>query len=85
MGTRRKRTLYRIKGIEKTRLLTEWSLGELPQDDWIWIEELRDLEPTRQTPEQQRRYLLGIATRFQELTNFAVEAQYERSPISEGR
>ncbi len=41
-------------------------------------EELRDLGPTRQTPEQQRRYLLGIATRFQEITNFAVEAQYGR-------
>ena len=41
-------------------------------------EELHDLGPTRQTPEQQRRYLLGIATRFQEITNFAVEAQYGR-------
>ena len=36
-------------------------------------EDLRDLGPTRQTPAQQRRYLLGIATRFQEITNFAVE------------
>ena len=41
-------------------------------------EELHDLGPTRRTPEQQRRYLLGIATRFQEITNFAVEAQYGR-------
>ncbi|KAL8663077.1 MAG: hypothetical protein Q9168_008154 [Polycauliona sp. 1 TL-2023] len=41
-------------------------------------EELRDLGPTRQTPEQQRRYLSGIATKFQEITTFAVEAQYGR-------
>ncbi|KAL9629647.1 MAG: hypothetical protein Q9164_006788 [Protoblastenia rupestris] len=41
-------------------------------------EELRDLGPTRQTPEQQRRYLLGIASKFQEITTFAVEAQYGR-------
>jgi hypothetical protein len=41
-------------------------------------EELRDLGPSRQTPEQQRRYLLGIATRFQEITTYALEAQYGR-------
>ncbi|KAI9785813.1 MAG: hypothetical protein M1835_003243 [Candelina submexicana] len=41
-------------------------------------EELRDLGPSRQTPEQQRKYLLGIATKFQEITTFAVEAQYGR-------
>ena len=44
-------------------------------------EELRDLGPTRQTPEQQRRYLLGIATKFQEIVTFAVEAQYGRQQI----
>ncbi|KAI9706563.1 MAG: hypothetical protein M1836_003570 [Candelina mexicana] len=41
-------------------------------------EELHDLGPSRQTPEQQRKYLLGIATKFQEITTFAVEAQYGR-------
>jgi len=41
-------------------------------------EELRDLGPSRQTQEQQRRYLLGIATRFQEITTYALEAQYGR-------
>ena len=41
-------------------------------------EELHDLGPSRQTPEQQRRYLLGIATRFQEITTYALEAQYGR-------
>jgi len=41
-------------------------------------EELRDLGPSRQTPEQQRRYLLGIATRFQEITIYTLEAQYGR-------
>lgn len=41
-------------------------------------EDLRDLGPSRETPEQQRRYLLGIATRFQEITTFAIEAQYGR-------
>ncbi len=41
-------------------------------------EDLRDLGPSRETPEQQRRYLLGIATRFQEVTTFAIEAQYGR-------
>ena len=44
-------------------------------------EELRDLSPTRQTPEQQRRYLLGIVTKFQEITTFVVEAQYGRHQL----
>ena len=44
-------------------------------------EELRDLGPPRQTPEQQRRYLLGIATKFQEIVTFAVEAQYGRQQL----
>ncbi|KAG8529797.1 uncharacterized protein KY384_005278 [Bacidia gigantensis] len=38
----------------------------------------RNRGPTKQTSEQQRRYLLGIATKFQEITTFAVEAQYGR-------
>ena len=29
-------------------------------------------------PEQQRRYLLGIAINFQEIVNFATEAQHRR-------
>ncbi|KAI9810024.1 MAG: hypothetical protein M1827_006722 [Pycnora praestabilis] len=41
-------------------------------------EELHNLGPSRQTPEEQRRYLLRIATKFQEITTFAVEAQYGR-------
>jgi len=41
-------------------------------------EELRDLEPSQQTSKQQRRYLLKIATRFQEITTYALKAQYER-------
>ena len=44
-------------------------------------EELQDLGPTRQTLEQQRRYLLGIATKFQEIVTFAVEAQYGRQQL----
>lgn len=44
-------------------------------------EELRDLGPSRQTPEQQRRYLLAVATRFQDIVTFAVEAQYGRQQL----
>ena len=51
---------------------------EIAQRITVCEEELRDLGPTRQTPEQQRRYLLGIATKFQEITSFTMEAQYAR-------
>ena len=41
-------------------------------------EELRELGPSRETQGQQRRFLLGIATKFQEITTYALEAQYGR-------
>lgn len=43
-------------------------------------EELSSLGPSRETPEQQRRYLLDIAVKFQEVTSHALEARYGRSP-----
>ena len=36
-------------------------------------------------PEQQRRYLLGIATNFQETVNFATEAQYRRQLLQDSK
>jgi hypothetical protein len=42
-------------------------------------EELFNLGPSRETPEQQRRYLLDIAVKFQEITSHALEARYGRS------
>ena len=42
-------------------------------------EELSGLGPSRETPEQQRRYLLDIAVKFQEVTSHALEARYGRS------
>lgn len=40
-------------------------------------EELRDLEPSRQTLKQQQRYLSEIAIRFQKIITYALKAQYE--------
>ncbi|KAL9011169.1 MAG: hypothetical protein Q9173_003963 [Seirophora scorigena] len=37
---------------------------------------LKALGPSRETKEQQRRYLQTLATRFQEMTAWAIEAQY---------
>lgn len=42
-------------------------------------EELSSLGPSRETPEQQRRYLLDIAVKFQEVTSHALDAHYGRS------
>jgi hypothetical protein len=42
-------------------------------------EELSGLGPSRETPEQQRRYLLDIAVKFREVTSHALEARYGRS------
>ncbi len=39
-------------------------------------EDLRGLGPSRETPEQQRRYLLNIATSFQEITKLSLDARY---------
>ena len=39
-------------------------------------EDLRSFGPSRETPEQQRRYILDIATMFQEITKRSLEAQY---------
>ena len=41
--------------------------------------ELRSLGSSRETPEQQRRYLLDIAMKFQETTTHALEARYART------
>lgn len=41
--------------------------------------ELLDLGPSRETPEQQRRYLLDIAVKFQLVTSNALKARYRRS------
>jgi hypothetical protein len=41
--------------------------------------ELAGLGPSRETPDQQRRYLLDIAVKFQEVTSHALEAHYGRS------
>jgi hypothetical protein len=42
-------------------------------------EELADLGPSRETTEQQRRYLLDIAVKFQVITSNALEARYGRN------
>jgi hypothetical protein len=42
-------------------------------------EELSGMGPSRETPEQQRRYLLDIAVKFQEVTSHALEARYGRN------
>ncbi|KAL8710531.1 MAG: hypothetical protein Q9220_004964 [cf. Caloplaca sp. 1 TL-2023] len=42
---------------------------------------LEALGPSRVSPSQQRRYLLDIATKYQAVTNHALEARYGTDPI----
>jgi hypothetical protein len=43
--------------------------------------ELSSLGPGRETHEQQRKYLLDISTKFQEITTYALEARYARNTL----
>lgn len=42
---------------------------------------LEDLGVSRQSVEQQRRYLLEMSQKFQDITSFALDAYYSRDPI----
>jgi hypothetical protein len=42
---------------------------------------LEDLGVSRQSTEQQRRYLMEMSQKFQDITNFALDAYYSRDPV----
>lgn len=46
-------------------------------------EQLEALGPSRETKEQQQKYLLGLATKFQDITSLALNARYAGDGIFE--